>query len=413
MAENDGELRMSLMGHLGELRKRLLRCVIAVLVLGIVSLAYSKRIFGILMRPVLNALPPSGRSLIYTSGIEEINVLMKVGLYCGLFLTTPVILSQLWGFVSPGLYPKERKLASPFVLFGSLAFLTGALFCYFGVLPTAFQYLLNDERAVAVSQRLDSARLREQEVLRFARNGDLARAGELARKSLDELSSKGDGQVDLDAAHPSSSASTELLERLAGLGRLVDAIQQSSGGTRPVVRQVLEQRIAAVDALASGDMAKASDSLDQAARSLAGTYPAQAAQLSDLWKLEKGLSIGKVEYDASAWTRPMLTMREQLSLVLMLELAFGVIFELPLVMALLSMVGLVKASFLLKYQRHAIVVCLIAAAVITPTGDAVNLALMTVPMLMCYELGVLAAWFIEKKRAKQAASTALTTTTSS
>jgi sec-independent protein translocase protein TatC len=412
MAENNGELRMSLMGHLQELRKRLLRCVIAVLVLAVASLVYSKQIFGILMRPVLNALPPSARSLIYTSGIEEINVLMKVGLYCGLFLTTPVILSQLWGFVSPGLYPKERKLASPFVLFGTLAFLTGALFCYFGVLPTAFQYLLNDERAVAISQRLDNARLREQEALRFARNGDLGRAGELARKSLDDLSSKGDGQVDVDATRTSLS-STELLERLAGLGRLVDAIQQSSGDTRPVVRQVLEQRTAAVDALATGDMAKASNSLDQAGRNLLGIYPAQAAQLSDLWKMEKGLSIGKVEYDASAWTRPMLTMREQLSLVLMLELAFGVIFELPLVMALLSLVGLVKASFLLKYQRHAVVVCLIVAAVITPTGDAVNLALMTVPMLMCYELGVLAAWFIERKRAKQATSAALTTTTSS
>lgn len=412
MAENHGELRMSLMGHLQELRKRLLRCVIAVLVLAVASLVYSKQIFGILMRPVLDALPSSARSLVYTSGIEEINVLMKVGLYCGLFLTTPVILSQLWGFVSPGLYPKERKLAAPFVLFGSLAFLTGALFCYFGVLPTAFQYLLNDERAVAISQRLESARLREQEALRFARNGDLGRAGELARKSLDDLSSKGDGQVDVDAAR-SSLRSTEVLERLAGLGRLVDAIQQSGGDTRPVVRQVLEQRTAAVDALAGGDLAKASNSLDQAARSLVGMYPMQAAQLSDLWKLEKGLSNGKVEYDLSAWTRPMLTMREQLSLVLMLELAFGVIFELPLVMALLSMVGLVKASFLLKYQRHAIVVCLIVAAVITPTGDAVNLALMTVPMLMCYELGVLAAWFIEKKRAKQATSAALTTTTSS
>jgi sec-independent protein translocase protein TatC len=107
----------------------------------------------------------------------------------------------------------------------------------------------------------------------------------------------------------------------------------------------------------------------------------------------------------------MLTMREQLSLVLLLELAFGVIFELPLVMALLALVGLVKASFLIKYQRHAIVVCLIAAAVITPTGDAVNLALMTVPMLLCYELGVLAAWLIEKRRTKEAASSALTPST--
>ena len=94
----------------------------------------------------------------------------------------------------------------------------------------------------------------------------------------------------------------------------------------------------------------------------------------------------------------MLTMREQLSLVLLLEIAFGIIFELPLIMALLSWLGLVKASFLAKYQRHAILLCVILAAVITPTGDAVNLSLMAVPMIVCYELGVLAAWLIEKKR---------------
>ena len=77
----------------------------------------------------------------------------------------------------------------------------------------------------------------------------------------------------------------------------------------------------------------------------------------------------------------MLSMTEQLTLVLVLELAFGLIFELPLVMALLSLVGMVKASWLFKYQRHAFLVCVIAAAIITPTGDAVNLSLMAGPML--------------------------------
>jgi len=132
--------------------------------------------------------------------------------------------------------------------------------------------------------------------------------------------------------------------------------------------------------------------------------------VGDLWSLEKQLARAKAVYEAKNWTRPMLTMREQLSLVLVLLLAFGIIFELPLVMAVLSMIGLVKARFLMKYQRHAFVVCLILAAVITPTGDAVNLALMTAPMVLCYELGVLAAWMIEKRKARQAATTALTTT---
>jgi sec-independent protein translocase protein TatC len=101
----------------------------------------------------------------------------------------------------------------------------------------------------------------------------------------------------------------------------------------------------------------------------------------------------------------MLSMSEQLTLVLVLELAFGVIFELPLVMAVLGLVGLVSSSFLFKYQRHAFVLCLIVAAIITPTGDAVNLALMAGPMLLCYELGVVLVWLVEKRRAKQQQST--------
>src|SRR5688500_12759495 len=109
---------MSLAEHLTELRSRLLKCTIAVLVLGAAALVFAKPIFGILMKPVLDALPAEGRALVYTSGIEELNVLMKVGVYCGIFLTTPVILMQIWGFVSPGLYPDERRYAGPFVFLG-------------------------------------------------------------------------------------------------------------------------------------------------------------------------------------------------------------------------------------------------------------------------------------------------------
>jgi sec-independent protein translocase protein TatC len=95
----------------------------------------------------------------------------------------------------------------------------------------------------------------------------------------------------------------------------------------------------------------------------------------------------------------MLTMQEQLSLVLLLLVSFGFIFELPLVMALLGLLGVLKSSWLMRYQRHAFVFCLIAAAILTPTGDAVNLALMAGPMLACFELGVVAVWLMEKRRA--------------
>jgi sec-independent protein translocase protein TatC len=86
------------------------------------------------------------------------------------------------------------------------------------------------------------------------------------------------------------------------------------------------------------------------------------------------------------------------------------VFELPLVMALLAALGLVKAKFLMKYQRHAFVVCLILAAVITPTGDPINMGILAGPMLLCYEVGVVAACLIEKRRSRSASETALTPT---
>ena len=151
-AEPQDEFRMSLMEHLTELRKRLLRVTVAVLVLGTGSLVFAREIYGLLMRPVLLALPADAASLVYTSAIEEINVLMKIGLYAGIFLSTPVLLWQIWGFVAPGLYVNERKLAAPFIIFGTLAFLAGAVFCYLVLLPQMFTFLLQKEDATAITR---------------------------------------------------------------------------------------------------------------------------------------------------------------------------------------------------------------------------------------------------------------------
>jgi sec-independent protein translocase protein TatC len=406
----DNDLRMSLAEHLTELRSRLLKCTIAVLVLGTAALVFAKPIFGILMKPVLDALPAEGRALVYTSGIEELNVLMKVGVYCGVFLTTPVILMQIWGFVSPGLYPEERRYAGPFVFLGSSAFLAGAMFCYFAVLPSMFKFLLNDEEGLAISQRLDVGRLRADDALRFLRIGDAERAGVLAKEASTALKSDGMGQMPEATRAPSESV--ELEARLDGLGRLLDAAADGFGvPARSVLRQTVEKRAEAVGAYAKEDYGASAKAMDEAASLLAGVAPTRAEELSGLWRLEKELALGKARHVAAAWTKPMLTMNEQLSLVLLLLLSFGIIFELPLVMALLGLVGIVKAGWLMKYQRHAFVVCLIAAAILTPTGDVVNLSLMAGPMLLCYEMGVLAVWLIERRRAKQETETSITPTT--
>jgi len=391
---------MSLLEHVGELRKRLIRCVIVVLVLGAVSLVFARPIFFALMRPVLAALPETGRSLIYTSGIEELNVLMKVGLYAGIFLTTPVILWEIWGFVAPGLLPTERRFAGPFVFLGTFAFVAGALFCYFVLLPTMFQFLLESGDVAPLHDRIAVARVSEQEALRYLRIGEADRAGDLARRATLTLSSSGDGAVETKDG-PAVSRPSELTARLNALGQLIDASREGFGpSTKPVLRKVMEKRLAAIEAAQKKDTDQAAALTDEAASLWAGIVGAQPEELGALWRLERQLARGQDRYDQASWTRPMLTMNEQLTLVLMLELALGIIFELPLVMALLGMLGIVNSKLLMHYQRHAFLLCLAAAAIITPTGDAVNLSIMAGPMFICYELGVVAVWLVERRKKK-------------
>ena len=240
----EDDLHLTLREHLLELRKRL-KWALLFLGLGFAaSYHWSIPIFHFLMRPVLAALPEGEKSLHFSSSVEPFFIYLKVGLYAGLFLALPAILWQVWAFVAPGLYRRERRTILPFVAAATLFFISGAAFCYGVILQPAFDFLIN-------------------------------------------------------------SAGPDI--------------------------------------------------------------------------------------------KPVLMMDTQLSLVMTLLLAFGIIFELPLVLTFLSMVGIVDHKFLSKYRRHAIVLNVILAAIITPTGDPVNLALMAIPMVLCYELGIIGARIFRKK----------------
>ena len=79
-------------------------------------------------------------------------------------------------------------------------------------------------------------------------------------------------------------------------------------------------------------------------------------------------------------------------------LGFGVVFEVPVIIGFLALVGLVSAEFLSRYRRHAMVINTLLAAIITPTGDPFNLALMAVPMCLFYEVGIVLARILGKKK---------------
>jgi sec-independent protein translocase protein TatC len=134
--------KMPFMEHLGELRTRIVRALIALLVgLGI-ALPFSQKIVDYLARPVQS----SGHTLVFLALTEAFWVQMKVAVIVGLFLAAPAILWQIWAFVAPGLHDHEKKYAAPFVLIGSLLFLGGGAFSLKVVTPYAINFLLSYSR---------------------------------------------------------------------------------------------------------------------------------------------------------------------------------------------------------------------------------------------------------------------------
>jgi sec-independent protein translocase protein TatC len=244
--EPESEVKLSFMEHLRDLRVRLTRALLGVLVGMVVVGAFVEPIFEWLMVPVRLALP-EGRGLVYLDPIEPLMVYVKIAIYGGVFVAFPWVLYQLWLFVAPGLYRREKRMVVPFLTFGTVLFFAGAAFCRYVVMPPAFPAML-------------------------------------------------------------------------GIAN-------------------------------------------------------------------------------SATLTPMLSMSATLGIVLAMLLGFGVVFEVPVIIAFLAMIGVVNAQQLAKYRRVAIIVNTIAAAIITPTGDPFNLALMAVPMILFYEIGIILARVLGKKPA--------------
>jgi sec-independent protein translocase protein TatC len=224
--------KMSFLEHLDELRKRLVH-VAAYLAIGfVVCLVFSKRIFDFLALPITKYLP-SGK-LAFTNITDPFITYMKVAFIGGVFLTIPFTLYEVWKFIAPGLYQKEKKYVIPFLVTSILLFVLGGAFCYLVILPTACKYLI----------------------------------------------------------------------------------------------------------------------------------------------------------DLGSSFIPMIKIDEYFDLANMMLLGFGLIFEMPVIAAFLSIFGLVSASFLWRKFKYAIVIIVILAAVLSPTGDAFNLMVWSAPMILLYVISI-------------------------
>jgi sec-independent protein translocase protein TatC len=133
---------MTFLEHLEDLRKRLFYSAVAIFVVVIPCWIFSKNVFTVLARPVTKYLP-EGVKMAYTSLTAPFMLYMKVAFLMAIFITAPFLFLQLWYFVAPGLYQKEKKYVVPFVLFTTIFFVVGALFGYFIVFPWACRFFIS------------------------------------------------------------------------------------------------------------------------------------------------------------------------------------------------------------------------------------------------------------------------------
>ena len=246
--EKESMPTMGFLDHLEELRRRIIYSIVSVAVGFCICWWKVERIYDVMQRPIMDALKSNGMAekLVYLNPTEPFNLYLKIAALAGLFLTSPFVLYQVWMFISPGLYRKEKKYVVPFMVSTITLFAAGGYFGYKIVYPAALTFLIN---------------------------------------------------------------------------------------------------------------------------------------------------FGKQ-------FQPMITIGEYTSLFLSIILGMGLIFEMPILVFFLSLMGIISAGFMWKNFRYSILVIFIIAAIVTPTTDILNMCIFAAPMIALYAVSIGVAWLVHPKQRK-------------
>ena len=134
------EQEMSLIGHLLELRDRLVRAVIAIIVVFLVLFPFANDIYSFIAEPLTRYLP-EGSSMMAIGVISPFLTPLKLALIASIFLSMPFLLYQVWGFIAPALYHNEKRLAAPMLIASTFLFYAGGAFVFFVVFPLVFKFM--------------------------------------------------------------------------------------------------------------------------------------------------------------------------------------------------------------------------------------------------------------------------------
>lgn len=150
MAEDPDSHTMPLLDHLMELRTRLMWTILAFLIAFFACFYVAQPIYGFLVTPLANVMEEVGGTnrMIYTALTEAFFTQIKVGFFAAVFISFPIIASQLWMFIAPGLYKHEKGALAPFLVASPVLFIAGASFVYYFIMPMAWRFLLGFQTGV-------------------------------------------------------------------------------------------------------------------------------------------------------------------------------------------------------------------------------------------------------------------------
>lgn len=144
--EPEADVQMTFFEHLGELRTRLMRCLLPIVPAFVLAWIYREQVFTLLVIPLNQAWHSMGLGtpkLHFSSPVDPVVVYLKQSAVVALLLSSPVVFYQLWAFISPGLYSREKRLILPFVAASTLCFTIGGLFGWFYIFPPTFETLMD------------------------------------------------------------------------------------------------------------------------------------------------------------------------------------------------------------------------------------------------------------------------------
>ena len=143
----------SFVGHLTELRSRLVKSIVYLFVFFIICYIFSESIYNFLLAPYADAVKndDSNRRMIFTALHETFIVYLKVAFFAAIFVTSPIILTQIWKFVAPGLYKNEKKALLPYLIATPTLFLLGGMLVYYLIMPLAIKFFLTFETPAQIN----------------------------------------------------------------------------------------------------------------------------------------------------------------------------------------------------------------------------------------------------------------------